>query len=51
MYFDKGQPNFERVSAGAGFVMAVGAFATIVFVILPGPLMAVAGEAAKALMG
>ncbi|MBU6449218.1 MAG: NADH-quinone oxidoreductase subunit NuoN [Rhodospirillales bacterium] len=51
MYFDKGQPGFDKTSAGAGFVMAVGAFATIVFVVIPGPLMALAGEAAKALMG
>ena len=51
MYFDRGQPQFDKTSAGAGFVMAVGAFVTIFFVIIPGPLMAVAGEAAKALMG
>jgi NADH-quinone oxidoreductase subunit N len=51
MYFDRGQPQFDRTSAGAGFVMAVGAFVTLFFVIIPGPLMAAAGEAAKALMG
>ncbi|MDE2239495.1 MAG: NADH-quinone oxidoreductase subunit NuoN [Rhodospirillales bacterium] len=51
MYFDKGRPQFDKTSAGAGFVMAVGAFAVIVFVAVPGPLMAVAGAAAKALMG
>ncbi len=51
MYFDKGKPGFDKTSAGAGFVMAVGAFATIFFVVIPGPLMALAGEAAKALMG
>jgi NADH-quinone oxidoreductase subunit N len=51
MYFDKGQPRFDKTSAGAGFVMAVGAFAIMFFVIIPGPLMAVAGAAAKALMG
>ncbi len=51
MYFDKGQPQFDRTSAGAGFVMAVGGFVTMFFVIIPGPLMALAGQAAKALMG
>ncbi|GAN79713.1 NADH-quinone oxidoreductase subunit NuoN [Acidocella aminolytica] len=51
MYFDRGEPQFDRTSAGAGFVMVIGALATIFFVVVPGPLMAVAGEAAKALMG
>jgi NADH-quinone oxidoreductase subunit N len=51
MYFDRGQPQFDKTSAGAGFVMAVGAFVTIFFVVMPGPLMALAGDAAKALMG
>ncbi|MGE4480953.1 NADH-quinone oxidoreductase subunit NuoN [Acidocella sp.] len=51
MYFDQGQPQFDKTSAGAGFVMAVGAVITMFFVVIPGPLMAVAGAAAKALMG
>lgn len=51
MYFDKGQPQFDKTAAGAGFVMLVGAVVTIFFVVIPGPLMTVAGEAAKALMG
>ena len=51
MYFDKGQPQFDKTSMGVGFVMAVGAFATIFFVAIPGPLMTLAGAAAKALMG
>ncbi|HTQ71377.1 MAG TPA: NADH-quinone oxidoreductase subunit NuoN [Acidocella sp.] len=51
MYFDHGQPQFDKTAAGVGFVMAVGAFVTIFFVAMPGPLMALAGDAAKALMG
>lgn len=51
MYFDAGSPQFDKTSAGAGFVMTLGAVATMFFVVIPGPLMAVAGEAAKALMG
>ncbi|WP_298214884.1 NADH-quinone oxidoreductase subunit NuoN [Acidocella sp.] len=51
MYFDQGQPQFDRTAAGPGFVMAVGALVTIFFIILPSPLVAAAGAAAKALMG
>lgn len=51
MYFDKGEPAFDKTSFGAGFVMTVSAVVAIVFVIVPGPLMTIAGEAAKALMG
>ncbi len=51
MYFDKGTPGFDRASAGVSLVMALGAFAVIFFVAIPGPLMAMAGAAAKALMG
>ena len=51
MYFDKGKPEFDKTSAGAGFVMTISAIVAILFVIMPGPLMVVAGEAAKALMG
>ena len=51
MYFDKGQPAFDKTSAGAGFVMTISAIVAIIFVIVPGPLMGLAGAAAKALMG
>jgi NADH-quinone oxidoreductase subunit N len=51
MYFDAGSPAFDKTAPGVGFVMAVGAIATCVFVLLPGPLVAAADAAAKALMG
>lgn len=51
MYFDKGKPEFDKTPAGAGFVMTVCAIVAIFFVIIPGPLMTVAGAAARALMG
>ena len=51
MYFDNGAPNFDAAPAGVRFVMAVGAVVTTLFVLLPGPLVAVADAAARALMG
>jgi NADH-quinone oxidoreductase subunit N len=51
MYFDAGNPNFDKTAAGVRFVMAVGALATGLFVFIPGPLIAAAQAAAKALMG
>jgi NADH-quinone oxidoreductase subunit N len=51
MYFDAGTPAFDRPAAGVRFVMAVGAIATCLFVFIPGPLVAAADAAAKALMG
>jgi NADH-quinone oxidoreductase subunit N len=51
MYFDSGAPDFDVTPAGVRFVMAVGAVATALFIFLPGPLVAVADAAARALMG
>jgi len=51
MYFDAGSPAFDRTPAGVRAVMLVGALATALFVFLPGPLMAAADAAAKALAG
>jgi NADH-quinone oxidoreductase subunit N len=51
MYFDSGVPNFDATPAGVRFVMLVGTVATALFVFLPGPLVAVADAAARALMG
>jgi NADH-quinone oxidoreductase subunit N len=50
MYFDEGTPSFDKAAASVNFVMAVGAIATALFVFLPGPLIAAADAAAKALM-
>lgn len=51
MYFDDGKPAFDKTAAGPRFIMFVSAVAALFFVIIPGPLMAVAGAAARALMG
>ncbi len=51
MYFDNGTPDFDATPAGVRFVMSVGTVATALFVFLPGPLVAVADAAARALMG
>jgi NADH-quinone oxidoreductase subunit N len=51
MYFDAGNPNFDKTAGGVRFVMAVGAIATALLVFIPGPLIAAAQAAAKALMG
>jgi NADH-quinone oxidoreductase subunit N len=51
MYFDAGTPEFDATAGGVRFVMAAGALATCLFVFIPGPLVAAADAAAKALMG
>jgi NADH-quinone oxidoreductase subunit N len=51
MYFDAGTPGFDKSAASVRFVMAVGALATGLFVFIPGPLVAAAEAAARALMG
>ena len=51
MYFDAGAPDFDVTSAGVRFVMSLGVVVTALFVLLPGPLVRVAGAAARALMG
>jgi len=51
MYFDSGNPGFDISAASVRFVMAVGALATGLFVFIPGPLVAAAQAAARALMG
>jgi NADH-quinone oxidoreductase subunit N len=51
MYFDAGSPDFDKTAASVRFVVGAGALATALFVFVPGPLLAAAGAAAKALMG
>ncbi len=51
MYFDAGTPGFDKTASGVRFVMVVGALATCLFVFIPGPLIAAADAAAKALIG
>ena len=51
MYFDAGQPDFDKTPASVRFVMAVGAIATALLVFIPGPLIAAAHAAAAALVG
>ncbi len=51
MYFDAGNPNFDKTAGGVRFVMAVGAIATALLVFIPGPLISAAHAAARALMG
>jgi NADH-quinone oxidoreductase subunit N len=51
MYFDAGAPDFDKTAPGVRLVMAAGALATGLFVFLPGPLIAAAHAAARALMG
>jgi NADH-quinone oxidoreductase subunit N len=51
MYFDAGTPQFDKIAPGVRFVMAVGAIGSGLFVFLPGPLIAAAAAAARALMG
>jgi len=51
MYFDTGTPGFDKSAPSVRFVMAIGALATGLFVFIPGPLVAAAQAAARALMG
>jgi NADH-quinone oxidoreductase subunit N len=51
MYFDAGQPDFDKTPHTVRFVMAVGAIATALLVFIPGPLIAAAHAAAVALIG
>ncbi|GLR66173.1 NADH-quinone oxidoreductase subunit N [Acidocella aquatica] len=51
MYFDAGTPGFDKTASGVRFVMFAGALVTCLFVLIPGPLIAAADAAAKALIG
>jgi NADH-quinone oxidoreductase subunit N len=51
MYFDAGQPGFDKTPGAVRFVMAVGAIVTALLVFIPGPLISAAHAAASALMG
>jgi NADH-quinone oxidoreductase subunit N len=51
MYFDAGQPSFDKTPGAVRFVMAVGAIVTALLVFIPGPLISAAHAAALALMG
>ncbi len=51
MYFDAGTPGFDKTAAGVRFVMLFGALVTCLFVFVPGPLVAEANAAVKALIG
>jgi NADH-quinone oxidoreductase subunit N len=51
MYFDAGDPQFDKMAASVRFVMAIGALASGLFVFLPGPLIFAASRAARALLG
>jgi NADH-quinone oxidoreductase subunit N len=51
MYFDAGTPNFDKAAPSVRFVMLIGAAATALFALLPGPLAAAAQAAARALVG
>jgi NADH-quinone oxidoreductase subunit N len=51
MYFDAGDPQFDKTALSVRVVMALGAAGSALFVFLPGPLIAAAATAAKALMG
>jgi len=51
MYFDAGTPDFDKSAIGVRLVMTVAALATALFVFMPGPVVAAAADAAKALMG
>ncbi len=50
MYFDAGTPDFDKSALGVRLVMAGGALVTGLFIFLPGPLIAAADAAARALM-
>ena len=51
MYFDSGDPAFDKTAAGVRAVMAAGAILSALFVFLPGPVLAAATAAARALVG
>ncbi len=51
MYFDAGDPAFDKTAPGVRFVMAAGAILSALFVFLPGPVLAAANAAARALVG
>jgi NADH-quinone oxidoreductase subunit N len=51
MYFDNGDPQFDKVAGSVRFVMGVGALASGLFVFLPGPVISAASDAARALLG
>jgi NADH-quinone oxidoreductase subunit N len=51
MYFDQGDPQFDKAATGVRFVIATGALASVLFVLIPGPVIAAASQAARALLG
>jgi NADH-quinone oxidoreductase subunit N len=51
MYFDTGVPGFDKPAPAVRFVMSCAAIATCAFVFIPGPLVAAADAAARALAG
>ncbi len=51
MYFDAGQPGFDRASPGVNFIIGLGAVVTVLFIAAPSPLISAASAAARALMG
>jgi len=51
MYFDAGAPNYDKTAPTIRLVMASGALGSTLFVFAPGPVIAAAAQAARALMG
>jgi NADH-quinone oxidoreductase subunit N len=51
MYFDQGDLQFDKAATGVRFVIATGALASVLFVLIPGPVIAAASQAARALLG
>ncbi len=51
MYFDRGTPDFDMTPASVKFVMSAGAVVTVLYILLPGPLVAAAAAAARVLAG
>ena len=49
MYFDEAQAPYERIPAGSAIVLGVSSAVVVLFFLVPAPLVAAAGDAAKAL--
>ncbi|CAO4174256.1 NADH-quinone oxidoreductase subunit NuoN [Methylorubrum populi] len=49
MYFDEAQAPYERIPPGSAIVLGVSSAVVVLFFLVPAPLIAAAGDAAKAL--
>lgn len=49
MYFDEAKAPYERIPPGSAIVLGVSSAVVVLFFLIPAPLVAAAGDAAKSL--